>query len=71
VVVDGGAENKKWTDLLLKRYNIRNITITPDHAAANGVIDRGYRPIADALSKLTAGSDEPKDMRIDHLLAVL
>jgi transposase-like protein len=54
VVVDGGAENKKWTDLLLKRYNIRKITVTPYHAAANGVIERGHRPIADALSKLTA-----------------
>ena len=38
VVVDGGAENQKWTDLLLKRYNIRKITVTPYHAAANGVI---------------------------------
>jgi hypothetical protein len=71
VVVDGGAENKKWTDLLLKRYNIRKITVTPYHAAANGVIERGHRPIGDALSKLTACSDEPKEMWIDHLPAVL
>jgi len=70
VVVDGGAENKKWTDLILKRYNIRNITVTPYHAAANGVIERGHRPITDALSKLTACSDKPKEMWIDHLPAV-
>jgi hypothetical protein len=71
VVVDGGAANTKWTDLLFKRYNMRKITVTPYHAAANGVIERGHRPIADALSKLTACSDEPKEMWIDHLLAVL
>jgi len=39
VVVDRGAENKKWTDLLLKRFNIRKITVTQYHAAANGVIE--------------------------------
>jgi len=71
VGADGGPENKKWTDLLLKRYNIRKITVTPYPAAANGVIERGHRPIADALSKLTACSDEPKEMWIDHLPAVL
>ena len=71
VVVDGGAENKKWTDLLLKRYNIRKITITPYHAAANGVVERGHHPIADALSKLTACFGEHKEMWIDHLPAVL
>ena len=69
--MDGGAENKKCTDLLLKCYNIRKITETPYHAAANGVIDRGQRPIADALSQLTAWSDEPKEMWMDHLPAVL
>jgi hypothetical protein len=71
VVLEGGAENKKWTDLLLKRYNIRKITVTPYHAATNGVIERGHRPIADALSKLTACSDEPKEMWINYLPAVL
>jgi len=68
--VDEGAEHMKWTDLLLKHYNIRKITATPYHAASNGVIEEGHRPIADALSKLTACSDEPKAMRINSLLAV-
>jgi len=71
VVVDRGVENKKCTDLLLKCYNIRKITVTPYHAATNGVIEREHRPIADALSKLTACSDEPKEMWIDHLPAML
>jgi hypothetical protein len=71
VVVDGGAENKKWTDLLRQRYNIRKITVTQYHATTNGVIERGHRPIADALSKLMACSDEPKEMSIDLRPAVL
>jgi hypothetical protein len=70
VVVDGGAQNKNGTDLLLKCYNIQKITITPYHAATNGVIERGHRLIADALCKLTACSDEPKEMWINHLLVV-
>jgi hypothetical protein len=35
VVVDGSVENKKWTDLSLKRYGIRKITTTVYHAASN------------------------------------
>lgn len=29
VVLDTGAESKKWTDLLLRHYNIQTITGTP------------------------------------------
>jgi hypothetical protein len=70
MVVDGGAENEKSTDHCLKHYNIRKITVTPYHAAANAIIERGYRPIADALSKLPSSSDEPKEMWINHLPAL-
>jgi len=59
------------TDILLRHYNIPKITGTPYHATANGVIERGQRPIADTLSKHTASSDQPKERWIDHLLAVL
>lgn len=71
VVVDGGSENKKWTDLLFKRHNIRKVTVTPNHGTADVVIKQGHRPIADAVSKLTACSDELKEMWIVHLPAVL
>jgi len=54
VVVDGGAESKKWTYLLLNCSNFRKITITTYRAAGNGVNERGHRPIADAPSKLIA-----------------
>ena len=40
VVVDGGAANKKRSNLLLKRYNIWKITKTPCHAAANRVFEQ-------------------------------
>jgi hypothetical protein len=71
VVVDGGPVNKKWTDLLIKRNNLRMITATPYNAAANGVFEQRHRPIANALSNLKACSDEPKQLWIDHLPAVL
>jgi len=69
-VVDGGAEYTQSMDLLFKLFNIRTISITPYHAATIAVIERGHRPIADALSKLPACSDKPKQMWIDHLPAV-
>ena len=71
MVLHSGAENKKWTNLLLKHYNIWKIAVTPYHAAANAVIEREHRLTADGLSKLTACSDKPKEMSIDHRLAVL
>jgi hypothetical protein len=71
VLEDGGAENKKLNVLLLKRYNIRKISLTPYHLAANRVFERGHRLNADALFKLVACSDATKEMSIDYLLAVL
>jgi len=40
------------------------------HATASGEIEWGHRQITDALSKLTACSDELKEMSMDHLPAV-
>jgi hypothetical protein len=71
VVVDAQGEITHWTDLLLVCYNMRKITRTIYHAAANGVIERRNRPIAEALSILAASSDGPKEMWIDHHPAVL
>jgi hypothetical protein len=70
VVVDIGALIKKWTDLLFTCNNIRNITVSPDHAAAHGVMECGHTLLADALSNLTAGSDTLKEMWVNHLPAV-
>jgi hypothetical protein len=66
VVVDRGTENMKWTDRLLKRYNIWKITISPSHAAAHGEITQGHRPFAVSIPKLTLSSDEGKEILIEH-----
>jgi hypothetical protein len=39
VVMEGGAGKKKWTDRLLKCYNIRKITVTLYQATAHSVIE--------------------------------
>ena len=71
LVVDGVAENKKWTDLYFTHCNIRKITPTLYNAAANGVVEQGHRQIADALFILIACLDKLNLMWIDHLPAVL
>jgi hypothetical protein len=62
VVVYRDAENRKWTDLFLKRYNIQKIALTLSHAAINGVLERRYRPIADAICKPPGSSNKPNEM---------
>jgi hypothetical protein len=61
---------KTCSDLLFTRNNIRNITLSSDHAATHGVMERGRTQLADALSNLTAGSDTLKEMWVNHLPAV-
>jgi len=51
MVVDGGAVDQKWTDILLRQYSIWMSTVSPYPAATNAVIKEEPRPIADALSK--------------------
>jgi len=72
MVVDERAANRKWTNfLLLKRYNLRKITETPNHAATKKMIEWGYRQIANALCTLMACTDELTEKWIDHQPAVL
>jgi hypothetical protein len=60
VVVNAGAETKKWTNLLLKHYNIWTITITTYQAATIGVIEQRQKPIPNAVPELMAYSGERK-----------
>jgi len=62
VAVDRAAKNHEWTDLPLKCYDFSKITIILNHGIADRVIQSGHWPIADALSKLMACSDELKEM---------
>ena len=52
IVVDGGPKNKEIMEVLLKKYKVKHIQISPYHAQANGMIKVGHRPIANMLSKM-------------------
>ena len=55
LVVDGGPENKGWLKALTDRYGIHRVVVSAYHAPANGMIERGHKPIVDALAKMTDG----------------
>lgn len=55
MVVDGGPENKDMTEALTNRYNIRRVVTSAYHLQANGLVERGYAPVVNALSKMTGG----------------
>jgi hypothetical protein len=68
LVVDGGPENKGWVKILAEKYGIARVTVSPYHAPANGMIERGHRPVVEALAKMTDGG---KEKWVDNLHAVL
>lgn len=53
LVVDGGPENLGFAEALARRYGIKRIVTSAYHPQANGMIERGHRPIVDALSKMS------------------
>ena len=55
LIVDGGPENKDLVEELTARYGIKRVQVSSYHPQANGMIERGHRPIVDALSKMTDG----------------
>ena len=58
MVLDRGGEFKAEVIDLLNKWGVERIQISAYHAPANGMIERGHRPIKDALSKLGAKWDE-------------
>ena len=52
IVTDGGGENKKLASELIDRFNITNVPIAAYHPQSNGLVERGHKPIVDALAKL-------------------
>jgi hypothetical protein len=68
LVVDGGPENKALVSELAKRYGIHRLVVSAYHPQANGMVERGHKPIVDALSKMTNGG---LTSWIRHLPAVL
>ena len=55
LIVDGGPENKDQVIELANRYAIKRVVVSAYHPQANGMVERGHKPIVDALSKMTNG----------------
>lgn len=55
LVVDGGTENKKHVAAFTKKYGIERVQVSAYHHAANGMVERGHKPIVDAFAKMTDG----------------
>lgn len=59
VVLDGGPENRKHTEYFTQKYGIKRVLASAYHPQGNGMIERGHKPITDALSKMTSGGIQP------------
>ena len=53
LVVDDGSENKDAVQELALRYGIKRVVVSAYHPQANRMIERGHKPIVDALAKLS------------------
>ena len=53
LIVDGGPENKKLVEALVKRYSIRHVVVSAYHPQANSMVERGYGLVIDALSNMS------------------
>jgi hypothetical protein len=71
LIVDGGPENKGELKKLAEEMGMFRCQVMPYHPESNGVVERGHKAIADALSKLTEGSREAEWHWREHLPAVL
>ena len=55
LIINGGSENKDTVAELAERYGIKRVVVSAYHPQANGMIERGHKPIVDALSKMSVG----------------
>lgn len=55
LIINGGAENKEAVGQLTRRYGIKRVVVSAYHPQANGMIERGHKPVVDALSKMSDG----------------
>lgn len=60
-MIDSGLENKDLTKALVRRYYINRVVVSSYYTTANSIIERAYRPIVNALSKITNGNDPLKE----------
>jgi len=68
LIVDGGTEFKDEVETLAKKYDVHRVQISAYHPQANGMVERGHKPIVDALAKLSA---EGKGNWLENLQGVL
>jgi Integrase zinc binding domain/RNase H-like domain found in reverse transcriptase/Reverse transcriptase (RNA-dependent DNA polymerase) len=54
LVVDGGRENTELVTEMMQRYGTERVVVSAYHPQANGMVERGHRPIVDSLAKLAA-----------------
>ena len=55
LIIDGGSENKEAVAELARRYKVKRVVVSAYHPQANEMIERGHKPIVDALSKMSDG----------------
>lgn len=58
VVADGGLENRGEVANLLRHYSVPLVLSAPFHPEADSVVERGHRPLVEAVIKLARS--EPK-----------
>ena len=67
LVINRGPENKGVAIAFTKKYGIKQVQILAYNLKANGIIERGYRSISKALTRISRGTRRQRK----HLLAVL
>jgi hypothetical protein len=50
--IDGSGENANITTTLAELYNIKRVIASVYHPQGQGLIERGHKPIVDALAKI-------------------
>jgi hypothetical protein len=55
LVIDGGPENQGIAAAFVKKYGIERIQISAYNSKAAGMVERGHRSIAEALSRMGGG----------------
>ena len=55
LVIDGRLENKGLVKEFTRLYGIKRVQVSAYHPPANGMIERGHRPIVEALARMTDG----------------
>ena len=58
LVVDRGPENKAHVAKFVRRYRIRQVQVSVYHPQGNGIIERGHKPVSEALARMTRRGKE-------------